>query len=79
MKLCPGTNSLKWEGAWNTACVMNSSEGCFECEFAGGVTVPTTVRDYSGPWWSNSKDLPDPLGVKAAAAAAFGEIPSLAG
>lgn len=58
---------------------MISSDGCFECEFVAGVTDPTKCQAGESTSIRPKYDLPDPLGVKAAAAAALGEIPSLAG
>lgn len=59
---------------------MISSEGCFECEFVAGVTDPVERQWKLSSALSNEQGaLPDPLGVKAAAAAAFGDMPSLAG
>lgn len=57
---------------------MISSDACFECELFAGVTDPVEGQGKISMHY-RVNDPPEPLGVKAAAAAALGEMPNLAG
>ena len=58
---------------------MNSADGSFECEFLAGVTEPIACQQRRSGINKESGYIPDPLGVKAAAVAAFGDMPIFTG